>query len=75
MFQSKKPKSSCGVRHAGKFRLRSDASHSTRCSRAFNTQLPRVIAERAIHYGLVMGLAEVWPKPMKFLVDMLNHAH
>ena len=50
MFQSKKPNSSRGVRHARKFRLRTDASRDTRCSRALNTQLPRVIAERAIHH-------------------------
>ena len=48
MFQSKKLKSSLGVRHARKFRLRTDASR--------DTQLPRVyiIAERAIHHGPVM---------------------
>ena len=50
MFQSKKPNSSRGVRHARKFRLRTDASRDTRCSRALNTQLPRVITERAIHH-------------------------
>ena len=54
MFQSKIPKSSHGVRHARKFRLRTDASRDTRCSRTLNTQLSRVIAERAIHHGLVM---------------------
>ena len=54
MFQSKKPKSSCGVRHVRKFRLRTDVSRDTRCSPALNTQLPRVIAERAIHHGPVM---------------------
>ena len=48
MFQSKKPNSSRGVRHARKFRLRTDAS------RALNTQLPRVIAKRAIHHVVVM---------------------
>ena len=53
MFQSKKPNSSCGGRHACKFHLRTDASHITRCSRALNTQLPYVIAECTIHYGLV----------------------
>ena len=30
MFQSKKPNSSRGVRHARKFRLRTDASRDTR---------------------------------------------
>ena len=51
MFQSKKPNSSRGVRHERKFRLRTDASRN---SRALNTQLPRVIAECAIHYVIVM---------------------
>ena len=45
MFQSKKPR---------KFHLHTDASRDARCSRALNTQLPRVIAERAINQGLVM---------------------
>ena len=54
MFQSKKPNSSRGVRPARKFRLRTDTSRDTRCSRALNAQLPRVIAERAIHYVIVM---------------------
>ena len=49
-----KTKTSRGVRHARKFRLRTDASHDTRSSRALNTQLPRVIAERAIHHVIVM---------------------
>ena len=47
-------KSSCGVCHARKFCLPTDASHDARCSRTLNMQLPRVIAERAIHHGLVM---------------------
>ena len=54
MFQSKKPKSSRGVRHACKFCLCTDASRDTRCSRMLNTQLTRVITECAIHDGLVM---------------------
>ena len=54
MSQSKKPNSSRGVRHARKFRLRTDASGDTRCSRALNTQIPRVITERAIHHVIVM---------------------
>ena len=54
MFQSKKPNSSLGVRHARKFRLRLDVSRDTRCSRALNTQLPCVIAEHAIHHVIVM---------------------
>ena len=49
IFQSKKPNSSRGVRHALKFRLRMDASLDARCSRALNTQLQgRVIAERTL---------------------------
>ena len=54
MFQSKKPNLSRGVRHARNFRLRRDALRDTRCSRALNTQLHRVIAERAIHHVIVM---------------------
>ena len=54
MFQSKKPNSSRGVPHARKFRLRVNVSRDTRCSRALNTQLPRVIVERAIHHVRVM---------------------
>ena len=54
MFQSKKPNSSRGVRHARKFHLRTDASRDTRCSRALDTQLPRVKGERAIHHFIVM---------------------
>ena len=54
MFQSKKPNSSRGVHHARNFPLRTDASRDTRCSRVLNTQLPRVIAERAIHHVIVM---------------------
>ena len=54
IFQSKKPNSSRGVRHARKFHLRTDASRNTRCSRALNTQVPRVKGERAIHHVIVM---------------------
>ena len=76
MFQSKKPNSLRGVCHARKFLLRTDASRDTRCSRALNTQLPRVIAERAIHHVIVInGWAEFWSEPMKPLVNKLNHAH
>ena len=75
MFQSRKPNSSRGVRHARKLRLRTDASRGTRCSRALDTQLLRVIFEHAIHLSSSNGWAEFWPEPMKFLVDMLNHAH
>ena len=76
MFQSKKPNLSRGVRQARKFRLRTDASCYTRCSRVLNTQLPRVIAEHAIHHVIVIfRWAEFWSEPMKLLVDKLNHAH
>ena len=54
MFQFNKPNSSRGVRYARKFRLRTDVLRNTRCSRTLNNQLPRVIAKRAIHHGLVM---------------------
>ena len=50
MFQFKKPNSSHGVRHARKFRLPTDASRDTWCSCTLNMELPRVIAERAIHH-------------------------
>ena len=53
MFQSKKENSSRGVRHARKFRLRTDTSRDTRCSLVLSTQLPSVIAERAIHHDIV----------------------
>ena len=46
--------SSRGVHHACKFRLRTDVSRDTQCSSALNTQLSRVIAERAIHHVIVM---------------------
>ena len=54
MFQSKKLNSSRGVHHVRKFRLRTCASRDTRYSRALNTQLPCVIAERTIHHVIVM---------------------
>ena len=38
----------------GKFHLRTDASRDIWCSRALNTQLPRVKVERAIHHVIVM---------------------
>ena len=60
MFQSKKPKSLRGVHHALKFHLRTDASRNTWCSRALNTQLPRIIAKRAILYGPVMDGQSFW---------------
>ena len=55
MFQSKKPNSSRGIRHVRKFRLRTDASRDTRCSRTLNTQLLSIIAERAIQH-VIMGI-------------------
>ena len=54
MFESKKQNLSRGVCHARKFRLRTDALRDKRCSRALNTQLHSVIAERAIHHVIVM---------------------
>ena len=60
MFQSKKTKSFCGVCHARKFRLRTDAPRDMRCSRASNTQLPRIIAKRAIHYDPIMDGRSFW---------------
>ena len=54
MFQSKKLKSSHGVRHVRKFRLPTDALRNTWCLRALNMQLPCVIAERTIHHVIVM---------------------
>ena len=54
MFQSKKPNSSRGVRHARKFRLRTCASRDTWYSRVLNTELPCVIAVRTIYHVIVM---------------------
>ena len=54
MFQSKKPSSTRSVHHAREFRLRTDTSRDTRCSRALKKQPHRVIAERTIHHGIVM---------------------
>ena len=54
MFQFKKPKSSRGVPHARKFHLCTDVSRDTQSSRALIMQLPCVIAELAIHHGVVM---------------------
>ena len=68
MFQSQKQNSVRGIRHAHKFHLRKDASRDTRCSRALNTQLPRVIAERAIHHGLVINKWSFGPNQWNFLL-------
>ena len=35
-----------------------------------NMQLPHIIAERAIHLLSSNGWAELWPQPIKFLVDI-----
>ena len=52
--QSKKPNSSRSIPHACTLCLRTDVSRDTRCSRALNTQLPRVTAEHTMHHILVM---------------------
>ena len=70
MFQSKKQILSRGGRHARKFRLRTDASRDTRCSRVLNTQLPRVIAERVIHHGLVMDGRSFGQSQLDFLLTI-----
>ena len=54
-FQSKKPKSSCGIRHALEFRLRTDVPRDTQCARELSMQFPHVIAERAIHHLVIDG--------------------
>ena len=71
MFQSKKPKSSCGFRHTRKFRLRTDALRDTQCSRALNTQLPRAIVERAVHYGVVIDGRSLGQNQLNFLLICL----
>ena len=68
MFQSKKPNSLRSFHQARKFRLRTDAPRNTRCSRAFNTQLPRVIAERAIHHVIVMDGRSFGQRQWNFLL-------
>ena len=68
MFQSMKPNSSRGVPHARKFRLRPDALRDTRCSLALNTQLPGVIAERAIHHVIVIDGWSFGQSQWKFLL-------
>ena len=64
-----RPNLSRGIRHARKFRLRTDASRDMRCSRALNTQLPRVIAERVFYHVIVMDGPSCWSEPMKLLAD------
>ena len=55
MFQSKKPKLLRGVHHTrNEIRLRTDVSRNMRGLHTLNTQLPSVIAERAIHHSVVM---------------------
>ena len=65
MFQSKKPKLS---RDARKFRLRTDASRDTQCSRTLNMQFPHVNAEHAIHHGLVMNERGFGQNQLNFLL-------
>ena len=57
------------------FSLRTYASCNTWCSREFNTQLPRVIAERTIHHVIVMDGRSFGQSQWKLLVDKLNHTH
>ena len=71
----KKTNSSRCVRHARKFRLRTDASRDTRCSRALNTQLPPRNCWTRYPPRYSNGWAEFWSEPMKLVVDKLNHAH
>ena len=68
MFKSKKPKSSRGIRHTRKFRLHTDASRDTRCSRALNMQLRSIIPERTIRHGLVMDGQSFGQNQWKFLL-------
>ena len=72
MFQSKKPNSSRGTR---KFRLRTDASRDTQCSRTLNTQLPPRNCWTRYPPRYSNGWVEFWSEPMKLFVDKLNHAH
>ena len=58
-------------RHAHKFRLGTDASRDTRCSRALNTQLLRVIAERAIQHVRVMDGWSFGQSQWNFLLTSL----
>ena len=67
-FNPRNQKSLRGVRHACKFRLRTDASRDTWCSRALGTQVPRVIAKRAIHYGPIMDGQSFWQNQWNFLL-------
>ena len=71
----KKPKSSHDVLHARKFCMHTDQSHDMMCTRMLNRQLPHVTVECAIHLLSSNGWGELWPEPMTFLVDTLNHAH
>ena len=61
-----------GICHACKFYLRKDASRDTRCSLALDTQLPRVIADRAIHHGLVMDGQSYGQNQWHFLLTCLT---
>ena len=53
---------------SGKFHLRTDVSHDTRCSSTLNTQLPRVTAERAIHYIIVIDGRSLGQSQWNFLL-------
>ena len=74
MFQSKKPNSSRGVRHARNSVCvqMSHAIHDVHARK--NTQLPRVIAERAIHHVKVMD-GGVLVRANETSCNKLNHAH
>ena len=55
LYQSKKPKSYHGIRHAHKFCLHTDVSCDTQCSPALNMQLPCVIDEHNSHLSFSNG--------------------
>ena len=56
------------------YNLHTNTACQMRCTQD-NTQLPCVIAVHTLHLLSSYGWAGFWPKPMKFLVDMLNHTH
>ena len=73
MFQLKKLKSSSGVCHAHKFCLRTDTFCDMWCTCKLNTLNKH--PEHTIHVLSSYGWAKFWPELMRFLVDMLKHAH
>ena len=75
MFRSKKPKLLCGDHHTRRFCLCTDASCYMRSAHVLNKHLPHVISEWAIRLLCNNGWEEFWSEPMKFLVDMISHAH